>query len=107
MHQLEIKEDGSTLIDDVVFGFKSQKKLLLSKFPLDFLSLYDKWNLYHAKPCSLSALYKNLMAVSDEYTGSWTSGGRSSTQSIYQQEYEQLSKDHIRRQTRSSSNNKN
>lgn len=103
MDQYHIRDDGtSESIDGFFFGFQAQKKLLLSKLPSDFVTLYDLWKQCHKEADCLKGLYKNLSTVSEEYDGNWKSG-KKARKSPFDQEVEKLQEEHFRRQTRSSS----
>ncbi len=103
MDQYHIRDDGSCeSIDGFFFGFQAQKKLLLSKLPSGFVTLYDQWKECHKEADCLKDLYKNLSTLSEEYDGNWKSGKKAG-KTPFDQEVEQLQEDHFRRQTRSTS----
>ena len=101
MRKMTIGEDGSTGIEGVSFGPVSQMKLILSKLPTDFVMYYKMWQVYHEKVDTPSALYRQLIDVSQEFSGSWDLTGRFLSRSIYEEDFEELANDHTRRHTRS------
>ena len=107
MDQLNINSDGScSSINGFLFGFASQKELLLSKMPSDFLALYSIWKKYHEEARCIKSLYENILAVSEEYSGNWKSHGKSS-KSLFDQESDDLSEEHYCIHTRSKKKHQN